>query len=110
MPRQLRAPGRTVCRAGRGPAAELSRGVGAGHQPRAPGRAGRDRVAGAVAGPGGGGGGGLGAWLRTLTPAQIAAGLDDRFSLLVRGPRGAMPRQQTLAASIDWSHDLLEET
>jgi predicted ATPase/DNA-binding CsgD family transcriptional regulator len=50
------------------------------------------------------------AWLRTLTPAQIAAGLDDRFALLVRGPRGAVARQQTLAASIDWSHDLLDAT
>jgi predicted ATPase/DNA-binding CsgD family transcriptional regulator len=50
------------------------------------------------------------AWLRTLTPAQIAAGLDDRFALLVRGPRGAARRQQTLAASMDWSHDLLDET
>ena len=50
------------------------------------------------------------AWLRTLTPQQIEAGLDDRFGLLVRGPRGAVPRQQTLAASIDWSHALLQET
>jgi predicted ATPase/DNA-binding CsgD family transcriptional regulator len=50
------------------------------------------------------------AWLRTLTPAQIAAGLDDRFALLVRGPRSAARRQQTLAASMDWSHDLLDET
>jgi predicted ATPase/DNA-binding CsgD family transcriptional regulator len=50
------------------------------------------------------------AWLRTLTPAQIAAGLDDRFALLVRGARGAARRQQTLAASMDWSHDLLDET
>jgi DNA-binding CsgD family transcriptional regulator/tetratricopeptide (TPR) repeat protein len=49
------------------------------------------------------------AWLRTLTPAQIAAGLDDRFALLVRGPRGAVARQQTLAASIGWSHELLDE-
>jgi predicted ATPase/DNA-binding NarL/FixJ family response regulator len=49
------------------------------------------------------------AWLRTLTPQQIEAGLDDRFALLVRGPRGAAPRQQTLAASIQWSHALLEE-
>ena len=49
------------------------------------------------------------AWLRTLTPQQIEAGLDDRFGLLVRGPRGAVPRQQTLAASIEWSHALLEE-
>jgi predicted ATPase/DNA-binding CsgD family transcriptional regulator/class 3 adenylate cyclase len=50
------------------------------------------------------------AWLRTLTPQQIEAGLDDRFALLVRGPRGAVPRQQTLAASIEWSHALLEES
>jgi predicted ATPase/DNA-binding CsgD family transcriptional regulator len=49
------------------------------------------------------------AWLRTLTPQQIEAGLDDRFALLVRGPRGAVARQQTLAASIAWSHDLLDE-
>jgi predicted ATPase/DNA-binding CsgD family transcriptional regulator len=47
------------------------------------------------------------AWLRTLTPAQIDAGLDDRFALLTRGPRGAAARHATLAASIDWSHDLL---
>lgn len=49
------------------------------------------------------------AWLRTLTPAQIATGLDDRFRLLVGGPRGASARQQTLAASMAWSHDLLDE-
>lgn len=49
-------------------------------------------------------------WLRTLTPQQIEAALDDRFALLVRGPRGALRRQRTLAGSIDWSHDLLEGT
>src|SRR5215510_8605354 len=49
------------------------------------------------------------AWLRTLTPQQIDAGLDDRFALLVSGPRGAVARQQTLAASMQWSHDLLDE-
>jgi predicted ATPase/DNA-binding CsgD family transcriptional regulator len=49
------------------------------------------------------------AWVRTLTPYQIEAGLDDRFSLLVRGPRTADHRHQTLAASIDWSHALLAE-
>ncbi|TCO62698.1 helix-turn-helix transcriptional regulator [Actinocrispum wychmicini] len=49
------------------------------------------------------------AWLRTLTPQQIEASLDDRFALLVRGPRGAAARQQTLAASVDWSHELLAE-
>ena len=47
-------------------------------------------------------------WLRTLTPQQIAGGLEDRLSLLAGGPRGAPPRQQTLEASIDWSHDLLD--
>lgn len=49
------------------------------------------------------------AWVRTLTPQQVEAGLDDRFSLLVRGPRGAQRRQRTLAGSIDWSHALLDE-
>ena len=49
------------------------------------------------------------AWVRTLTPQQVEAGLGDRFSLLVRGPRGARRRQRTLAGSIDWSHALLEE-
>jgi predicted ATPase/DNA-binding NarL/FixJ family response regulator len=49
------------------------------------------------------------AWMRTLTPQQVEAGLDDRFSLLVRGPRGAQRRQLTLAGSIDWSHALLDD-
>ncbi|WP_344663363.1 helix-turn-helix transcriptional regulator [Catenulispora yoronensis] len=49
------------------------------------------------------------AWVRTLTPRQIEAGLDDRFALLVRGPRGAQRRQRTLAGSIDWSHALLDD-
>ncbi|MFG1959149.1 LuxR C-terminal-related transcriptional regulator [Nonomuraea sp. NPDC049028] len=49
------------------------------------------------------------AWLGSLTPQQIERGLDDRFGLLVRGPRGVAARQQTLAASIAWSHDLLDE-
>ncbi|TCO16820.1 putative ATPase [Kribbella steppae] len=48
------------------------------------------------------------AWVRTLTPEQIEAGLDDRFGLLTRNTRGVSARQQTLAASIDWSHDLLD--
>jgi len=50
------------------------------------------------------------AWMRTLTPKQVETGLDDRFALLVRGPRGAQRRQRTLAGSIDWSHALLAET
>ncbi|MEU0792122.1 LuxR C-terminal-related transcriptional regulator [Amycolatopsis sp. NPDC005961] len=49
------------------------------------------------------------AWLGTLTPHQIDAGLDDRFALLTRGPRGVPARQRTLAASIAWSHDQLDD-
>lgn len=34
--------------------------------------------------------------------------LDDRFRLLVRGPRNAPLRQQTLRATLDWSYGLLD--
>jgi predicted ATPase/class 3 adenylate cyclase len=44
----------------------------------------------------------------TLPLQAIAARLTDRFALLTRGSRTALPRQQTLRAMIDWSHDLLE--
>jgi predicted ATPase/class 3 adenylate cyclase len=40
----------------------------------------------------------------------IAARLDDRFRLLTGGPRTALPRQQTLRATLDWSYDLLSES
>jgi predicted ATPase/DNA-binding SARP family transcriptional activator len=46
-------------------------------------------------------------WLRTLTPAQLAERLDDRFALLTGGSRTALPRQRTLRAVVDWSWDLL---
>jgi predicted ATPase/class 3 adenylate cyclase len=49
------------------------------------------------------------AWVRALSPAQIAAGMDDRFRLLVGGQRGVVARHRTLAASMEWSHDLLDE-
>jgi predicted ATPase/class 3 adenylate cyclase/DNA-binding CsgD family transcriptional regulator len=49
------------------------------------------------------------AWVRVLSPAQIAAGMDDRFRLLVGGQRGVVARHRTLAASMEWSHDLLDE-
>jgi predicted ATPase/DNA-binding CsgD family transcriptional regulator len=49
------------------------------------------------------------AWVRALTPAQIAAGLDDRFRLLAGGPRGVTARQQTLEASVEWSDHLLDD-
>lgn len=45
-------------------------------------------------------------WVRTLTPEQILSKLDDRFSLLTGGRRGAQPHQRTLQATIDWSFTL----
>lgn len=47
--------------------------------------------------------------LRTFSAEEIASGLDDRFRLLVGGLRTAPARQQTLRASVDWSHDLLSD-
>ena len=47
--------------------------------------------------------------VKTLGVEQIAARLDDRFRLLTGGGRTALPRQKTLRATIDWSHDLLSE-
>jgi predicted ATPase len=47
-------------------------------------------------------------WLRTLTPGQLAERLDDRFALLTRGSRTALPQHRTLRAVVDWSWDLLE--
>ncbi|HET7547413.1 MAG TPA: hypothetical protein VFJ86_06570, partial [Usitatibacter sp.] len=46
--------------------------------------------------------------VRLLSAAAIAARLDDRFRLLASGERAVLPRQQTLRALIDWSHDLLD--
>ena len=43
-----------------------------------------------------------------LPVAGIAQRLDDRFRLLIKGARTALPRQQTLRAALDWSWDLLE--
>ncbi len=47
--------------------------------------------------------------VRMLAPEQIARALSDRFHLLTGGARTAMPRHQTLQASIDWSHELLND-
>jgi predicted ATPase/DNA-binding CsgD family transcriptional regulator len=44
---------------------------------------------------------------RTMTLDQIVGLLDDRFALLTGGGREALPRHQTLQATIDWSYDLL---
>src|SRR5207302_1720761 len=47
--------------------------------------------------------------VRLLSVEQIAQRLDDRFRLLTGGSREALPRQQTLRATVDWSYDLLTE-
>lgn len=45
--------------------------------------------------------------LRTIGLDQLLERLSDRFAVLTGGSRAALPRQQTLRATIDWSHDLL---
>jgi len=47
--------------------------------------------------------------VRALSSAQILDSLHDRFRLLTGGGRTAVRRQQTLRASVDWSHALLTE-
>jgi predicted ATPase len=47
--------------------------------------------------------------VRLLGPRQLRDRLEERFRLLTGGSRDALPRQQTLRALIDWSHDLLDE-
>lgn len=47
---------------------------------------------------------------RMLSVVQIGEGLADRFHLLTGGARAALPRQRTLESSVDWSHDLLDDT
>jgi non-specific serine/threonine protein kinase len=47
--------------------------------------------------------------LRLLDPAALAARLDDALSVLTGGSRTALPRQQTLRATLDWSHKSLSE-
>jgi len=45
----------------------------------------------------------------TLGAQEVAARLDDRFEILRMGRRTALPRQQTLLATLDWSHALLTD-
>ena len=49
------------------------------------------------------------ACVATLTPGQTADRLGDSLTLLRRGSRSALTRQQTLAATLAWSHDLLND-
>ena len=47
--------------------------------------------------------------VRALSVTEILDSLHDRFRLLTGGGRTAVRRQQTLRASVDWSHALLTE-
>jgi predicted ATPase/class 3 adenylate cyclase/DNA-binding CsgD family transcriptional regulator len=47
--------------------------------------------------------------VRALSPGEILESLHDQFRLLTGGARTAVRRQQTLRASVDWSHALLSE-
>ena len=47
--------------------------------------------------------------MRILSAAQLADRMDDIFALLVGGARSAPPRHQALRATLDWSHDLLDQ-
>ncbi|MDP9319701.1 MAG: tetratricopeptide repeat protein [Chloroflexota bacterium] len=47
--------------------------------------------------------------VRSLSVAELAQRLDERFRLLTGGGRTVVARQQTLRALIDWSYDLLSD-
>jgi predicted ATPase/DNA-binding SARP family transcriptional activator len=49
------------------------------------------------------------ACVRTLTPGQIAARLDDALHVLTRGTKSVPPRHHTMRAAMDWSYNLLAE-
>jgi predicted ATPase/DNA-binding winged helix-turn-helix (wHTH) protein len=44
-----------------------------------------------------------------LGPELVLSRLDERFGLLTGGPRTALPRHQTLRATLDWSYNLLPD-
>src|SRR5204862_4274260 len=47
--------------------------------------------------------------VRVLPIEKIASRLDDSFQMLTGGSRTAPSRQQTMRATLDWSHGLLTE-
>jgi predicted ATPase/DNA-binding CsgD family transcriptional regulator len=49
------------------------------------------------------------AWVRVLSPAQIATGLEESARLLSGRRRRSAPRHRTMQASMAWSHDLLTD-
>ena len=46
---------------------------------------------------------------RVLTPEQISTRLNEGFAVLGERRRSSAPHQQTLRATMDWSHELLSE-
>ena len=48
--------------------------------------------------------------VKSLSVEEIKTRLDDNFRLLTGGSRTALPRQQTLRATIDWSYNLLSNS
>ena len=44
-----------------------------------------------------------------MSPADVAAHLDERFRLLTGKRRGRVERHQTLRATVEWSYQLLDE-
>jgi predicted ATPase/class 3 adenylate cyclase len=47
--------------------------------------------------------------VRSLSVEEINRKLTERFRLLTRGSRAALPRQQTLRATLEWSYNLLND-
>ncbi|MBV8498710.1 MAG: helix-turn-helix domain-containing protein, partial [Candidatus Eremiobacteraeota bacterium] len=47
--------------------------------------------------------------VKVVSIPHLAQHLNERFDILTGGNRTALPRQQTLAALIDWSYNLLSE-
>jgi predicted ATPase/class 3 adenylate cyclase len=47
--------------------------------------------------------------IATMSPAEIANHLDERFRLLTGGRRSAVERHHTLRAAVDWSYSLLDQ-
>ena len=48
--------------------------------------------------------------LRTMSVTELVARLDDRFGVLVGGPRSAPERHRSLRDTIEWSFRLLDDT
>ena len=48
--------------------------------------------------------------IRVLEPSALLSRLDQRFRILTGSSRERLPHHRTLAASLEWSHELLEES